>query len=328
MPERPGADWILVKIAYAGICNSDIRRAFGGGAYHYPLIMGHEVSGVVEEAITGAFSIGDRVAVYPLLPCGTCPPCQVGDFPGCLNYDYFGSRRHGGFAEYLYVPRNNLVRIPNQVDVKHAALTEPCAVALHGVNRLNIRPGDSAAVVGFGAIGNMAAQWLRIRGCSRIFAIDIDQDKLELARKMGFIPVDSRSQNADSFVREHTVTQGADRVVEACGLPQTFLQAVRSAGRHGEVLFIGNIYGQLGLGEKEVSDILRKELTILGTWNSGIVPYGHSDWSTVLDHLDRRLEVASLITHTPTLKEGPQIFERIAAGSFGSFGRIVFQISP
>jgi threonine dehydrogenase-like Zn-dependent dehydrogenase len=266
--------------------------------------------------------------VYPLLPCGECLPCQTGDYAQCLDYDYFGSRRDGGFAEYLYVPKDNLVPIPPHVDLLHAALTEPCAVALHGVNRLDIRPGDTAAVIGFGPIGNMVAQWLCIRGCQRIFVMDIDERKLELAGKMGFVPVDSRKQDPVAFVYEHTDGQGADRVVEACGFPQTFLQAVQSAARFGEVLFLGNIHGQFVIGEKDFSAILRKELTILGTWNSRIVPHGHNDWTTSLENMDRKLEVAPLITHTLDLQEGRRVFEKIAEGSFGSFARIVFRIHP
>ena len=89
----------MVQVAYAGICNSDIQRSFGGGAYHYPLIMGHEFSGAVKESFAGSrFSAGDRVVVYPLLPCHTCEACQTGDYAQCLDYDYFGSRRPGGFA--------------------------------------------------------------------------------------------------------------------------------------------------------------------------------------------------------------------------------------
>lgn len=329
MPEKPAADWLLVRVAYAGICSSDIRRGFGGGAYHYPLIMGHEFSGSVEESSPGSrFCTGDRVVVYPLLPCRRCRPCQNGDYAQCQDYDYFGSRRNGGFAEYVYVPEYNIVPVPAHVDLLHAALTEPCAVALHGVNRLNVHPGDSAAVIGFGPIGNMVAQWLRIRGCTRIFAVDIDEHKLELARKMGFIPVDSREQDPVVVLQEHTGGQGVDRVVEACGFPRTFLQAVQSAARFADVLFLGNIHGQFVIGEKDFSSILRKELTILGTWNSRIVPSGHNDWTAALDHMDRKLEVAPLISHTPELQEGPRVFEQVVESSFGSIGKIVFRVHP
>jgi len=327
LPEQPGPDWLLIRVAYAGICNSDIPRGFGGGAYHYPLIMGHEFSGTVAESFASRrFAAGDRVAVYPLLPCHHCEPCQSGSYAQCLDYDYFGSRRDGGFAEYLYVPEENLVPLPAHVDLLHAALTEPGAVALHGVSHLDVHPGDTAVVIGFGPIGCMVAQWFRIRGCTRVFAVDIDSDKLKLAEEMGFIPVNSRNQDPVAAIYQGTGGRGADQVAEACGRPETFLQAVNSAGRLAKVLFLGNIHGRFAIGEKDFSAILRKELTIFGTWNSSIVPRGHNEWTTVLENMDRNLQVAPLLSHTPELEEGPEIFTKLEQGSFGPFGRIIFRV--
>ncbi len=329
MPQKMGPDSVLVRIAYAGICSSDLKRGFGGGAYHYPLIMGHELSGLVEESFPGSlFSQGDRVVVYPLLPCRRCLACQNGAFAQCVRYDYFGSRRDGGFAEYLYVPEANLLPVPGQVELLHAALTEPCAVALHGVSRLNVRIGDSAAVIGFGPIGSLAAQWLSIRGCSPIYAVDIDRRKLALAAELGCHPVNARDTDPVAAIYELTDGRGADRVVEACGQPQTFLQAVQAAGSFGELLFLGNLQGRFTIAEKEFSAILRKELKILGSWNSRIVPREHNDWSIALRYLAGQLRVAPLITHTPPLREGPEIFKRMASGSLGSHGRVVFRVLP
>jgi L-iditol 2-dehydrogenase len=326
-PARPAPDWVLVRVAYAGICNSDIARGLRGGAYHYPLIMGHEFSATVAENDTdGHHTSGDRVTVYPLLPCHRCEPCQSGNFAQCLEYDYLGSRRDGAFTEYLYVPKENIVPVPVHVNLLHAALTEPAAVALHGVNHLHVRPGDTAVVVGFGPIGCMIAQWLRIRGCAQILAVDIDQSKLELAENMGFTPVDSGRQDPVAVTYEKTGGRGAERTVEACGLPDTFLQAVNCAGRFGEVLFLGNIHGQFAIGENDFSAILRKELTIFGTWNSGIVPRGHNDWTTVLESMDKNLQVSPLISHIPELQEGPEIFELLEQGNLRTFGRIVFRV--
>jgi L-iditol 2-dehydrogenase/galactitol-1-phosphate 5-dehydrogenase len=264
--------------------------------------------------------------VYPLVPCHRCEPCQLGNFAQCLDYDYFGSRRDGAFAEYLYVPEDNLVTVPAHVDLLHAALAEPAAVALHGVNHLHVRPSDTAVVVGFGPIGCMVAQWLRIRGCTRLFAVDIDPNKLALAEQMGFTPVDANRQDTVAFVFDKTGGRGAERTVEACGLPATFLQAVNCAGRFGEVLFMGNIHGQFAISESDFSSILRKELTIFGTWNSGIVPREHNEWTTVLENMDSNLQVAPLISHIPQLQDGPDIFKQIEQGNPGTFGRIIFRV--
>ncbi len=326
-PPRPaGARSVLVRIAYAGICGSDIHRAWHGGAYHYPLIMGHELSGVVERATEGGrLAPGTRVTVFPLLPCYRCQACQTGDYAQCERYDYFGSRRDGGFAELLEVPEENLLPLPPHLGLREAALTEPCAVALHGVGRLEVRPGDSGAVFGGGPIGNMAAQWLRLRGAEPVLVVDVDPAGLERAESMGLTPVDARGGDPVERIRDAT-GGGARCTVEAVGLPLTFLQALQAAGRGGQVLFMGNLIGRFEVGDRDFSQILRRELVIRGTWNSRITPRGGDDWSVSLARMERDLRIAPLVTHTPSLEEGPEVFRRLAEGGFGPHGRVVFRI--
>lgn len=307
--ERPTA---LVRVAACGICGSDLPRGFGGKAYFYPLVMGHEFSGIVEEPVEGGrFAKGDRVAVFPLIPKNmeTDPANQTGNYAQSQAYDYYGSRRDGAFSEYLRIPEWNLFPVPEHVNLLHAAMTEPAAVALHGVRKMRVRAGSDAVVFGAGPIGNMTAQWLRIHGCARVFMVDIEPRKLKLAEDMGFVPVDSRQGDPVETIREATAGIGVQYSVEACGLPVTFLQAVQVAGMFGEVVFMGNIAGEFKIGEKDFSNILRKELTIHGTWNSKITPVGIDDWTTVLKHLDNDLVVAPLITDRLPLSEGPAIFD-------------------
>lgn len=314
--KMPGAveDSVLIKVVACGVCGSDIPRGFGGKAYGYPLVMGHEFSGVVAlDSLSGEFRAGDPVAVFPLVPCRQCVACQTGDYAQCEDYNYFGSRCDGGLSEYVYVPEFNLFRIPDHVDILHAAMTEPAAVALHGVRKIKISGGETGVVFGGGPIGNMTAQWLRIRGCERVIVIDVENRKLDVAAGMGFETINALEADPVGGIMELTDGKGASCVVEAVGLPATFLQAIQSARRFGQVVFMGNIQGDFTIGEKYFSDILRKELTIYGTWNSKIVPVGLDDWSTVLKYMDKEFQVAPLISDTPTLEEGPAIFESILA---------------
>jgi L-iditol 2-dehydrogenase len=323
-PQRPGPGWALVRVSHSGICNSDLHRGFEGGAYHYPLVMGHEFSGLVEEpAQDGRLPRGARVVVFPLIPCRRCLPCQTGDYAQCMDYDYIGSRRDGAFAELVWAPEVNLIPVPEGVSMRDASLTEPCAVALHGVSKLSIKPGDTGAVFGGGPIGIMAAQWMRLRGCDAPFVVDVDERKLSLAAAAGFVPVDARVGDPAAQVREKTGGAGADRVIEAIGLPQTFLQATQAAARFGEVVFLGNIRGTFSVGEKDFSSILRRELVIKGTWNSRVVPEGRNDWTTVLSHLGRGIRVEKLFSHTPRLADGADIFRRIL-GRQEFFNKVVF----
>lgn len=310
----PGNQWdngVLVRIVATGICNSDIIRGFEGGTHHYPLIMGHEFSGIVEEGFSSQFPQGERVTAFPLIPCHQCQPCSTGEYAHCLNHDLLGSTRDGSFCEYLWVPEDNLFRIPDNTDIIHAAMTEPAAVALHGVRRLYIKPNSTAAVYGAGPLGNMIAQWMRIYGCTDIYIVDPESRKLQLAEEMGFIPVDASREDPVEKILRYTNGTGTSCTVEAVGLPLTYQQAIQTTARFGQVLFLGNIRGEFRFPEKDFSSILRKEITIRGTWNSNIMPRGKDDWSTVISYLDRELKVAPLISHTPELSEGPEIFRKM-----------------
>jgi len=324
-PQCPGSGWVLIEVAYAGICNSDMYRGFGGGAYHYPLIMGHEFSGIVREAFPGShFVPGDEVVAFPLIPCRRCTPCQTGDFAQCLDYDYIGSRRDGAFAQLVWAPEANIFRVPEGVGLKDASMTEPCAVALHGAGKLPIQPGQTAAVFGGGPIGNMAAQWIGIRGAHKVFVVDVDTQKLAIAAELGFVPIDPASGDPVERIRAATDGAGADHVVEAVGLPGTFLQSVQAAARSGHVVFMGNIRGEFVIGEKDFSSILRREITIHGTWNSRIVPTERNEWTVVLSALGKDMRVAPLISHVADLADGAAIFSRVLSRK-EFFNKVIFK---
>ena len=312
MPRAEGDKKIIVKVLSSGICGSDIQRGFGGEAYHYPLVMGHEFAGeIYDPGESTRFKKKDRVVIFPLLPCYKCSACQVGEYAQCSSYDYYGSRRDGGFADYVVVPEANLIPVPDHVDIIHAAMTEPCAVALHGINKLNIKPGENGLVIGGGPIGLMAAQWMKINGCQKVFVSDVDEKKLKIAEELGLTPINSMNEDLVEFVKKQTDWEGIINVVEACGLPLTFRQAVLCGGRKSRILFMGNIRGTLQLEEGDVSSILRKEMTILGTWNSMVTPEGSNDWVTVLKYMDKEMNVTPLISHILPLSQGPEIFDKI-----------------
>ena len=285
--------WYRMRIAAAGICGSDLGRGFKGGAYHYPLVMGHEFSAVVEEApIGGRYAPGTLAAVYPLLPCGKCAACAKGYIQLCEHYDYFGSRRDGAFAEELYVPESHIIPVPDGVTAEEAAMTEPAAVAYHGTHGFDMAKGARALVIGGGPIGLVAAQWLRIRGAGKIAIADIDQAKLEFAAKFGFVVADAGEY---------------DVVVEACGVSATRTMAAERCARKGVVSFIGNPADDWTLPKSLFSSVLRKELTMRGNWNSVPDP----DWREVLAHAGKDLNLKGLVTARVPMSEGAAAFKRI-----------------
>lgn len=309
LPEPVSDRDVLVRVRAAGVCGSDLPRAFGGGAYHYPLVMGHEIAGVVEAVPPECeYRPGDRVVVFPLIPCRACSACAIGAFAQCEDYDYLGSRRDGGFAEYVSVPAWNLFRVPDRLDLAAAALTEPVAVALHGVGKLSVTPGETAAVFGGGPIGLLVAHWLRIRGCSRVFVVEVDGKKLRIACDLGFDAIDGMKSDPVETIRAAT-GGGVSCAVEACGLPATYRQSLEVVSTFGQVVLLGNLKGGLDLPEAVVSSVLRRELTISGSWNSSVVPAGMNEWTTSLDFLDREINCKPLISHRITLEEAPELFE-------------------
>ena len=156
MPEV-GEDEVLLKIRACGVCGSDIPRVYTKGTYHFPTIPGHEFAGEIVASNDPAL-LGRRAAVFPLLPCHKCPPCKVGEFANCHNYDYYGSRRDGAFAEYLAVKKANLILAPDTLSYDCAAMCEPGAVARAAVRRMNVELGDLVVIYGAGPIGLIAAQ--------------------------------------------------------------------------------------------------------------------------------------------------------------------------
>lgn len=286
VPELPSG-WALVKVLAAGICSSDIPRIFEKGTYHFPTIPGHEFSGRVEAVRGEADSgwIGKRVGVFPLIPCKKCASCLKGQYETCENYDYLGSRRDGGFAEYAAVPVWNLLELPDTVSDVQGALLEPAAVALHAVRRAEISKGDNVCVVGTGAIGLLAGQWANIRGAGRVAVKGRGEAKRSLAESCGLeYLVDAAGEQFD-------------RVIEAVGSETALAESIQLTAPGGRLVLMGNPDGPRCLSQDAYWRILRKQLTLTGTWNSSYGSEG-SDWVETVRAMDRgKLRVQEMASH-------------------------------
>ena len=182
---KPGK--VLIKVAYCGICGSDLPRYFEGGVHAFPQVLGHEFSGTVEAIGEGVstISVGEKVAVAPLVPCGTCENCQKGEPAMCTQYSFIGSREQGAMAEYVVVPEKNCVKVPDTLSLKEAALLEPLTVAIHGIERVRVPAGAEVLVLGAGTIGLLTVLALRAIGVGKIIVVDLNDKKLTLAKKIG-----------------------------------------------------------------------------------------------------------------------------------------------
>jgi L-iditol 2-dehydrogenase len=317
-----GPGEVLLEVAACGVCGSDLDRALRKGSHRVPLILGHEFSGHVRKVGPDVHPswIGALVTVPPLIPCRKCIPCVGGEFGLCTDYSYFGSRVDGAYARFVTVPETNLLRVPDDLDPRLAAMADPAAIALHAIWRCGARLGDSVAVAGAGPIGLLALQLARILGASRTVAIDIVPQKLELARKLGAV---GAFTSAGEALEAHP--DGFDVVIETTGVNAGEEAAVLLAGRHGRVGFIGIPNAPVTFSAKAFDQILRYELTLTGSWNSFSPPFPGAEWRTVIDlFADGRLRGLELITDEVGVDDVPALLPRLADRSEFHLKALVF----
>jgi len=310
----PKRDEALVRVRAAGFCGSDLPRIFEFGTYRFPCTLGHEFAGeVCELPKPGQTNLrqGSRVAVYPLIWCGHCPYCQHGEYPLCDNYDYLGSRRDGGFAEYVSVPVRNLVPIPDEVSFEQAAMTEPAAVSIHGLLQARVQPGERVAVVGGGCIGLMTACLLKTMGCRDVYLIDVDQTRLDLGSRLGFrYLLNPNRTNVSALIRRWSDGLGADLAVESAGTKEALALALGVPRKGGRVLLLGQMHTEIRIVEQIYNQVVRRQLQLFGSWNSTIAKLPLNEWEAVLGMIAQGyLDLSPLITHRYPFREALQAVE-------------------
>lgn len=287
-------DEVLVKIAYCGICGSDIPRVYSKGTYHFPTVIGHEFSGTVVHDPKGELD-GAKVAVFPLLPCFKCESCKDENYALCSDYDYYGSRRDGGMAEYLAVKRFNILPLPEGVSLAAGAMCEPSSVALHAIKKLGDIAGKALLISGAGPIGLIAAMWAKSRGAEKVYFFDIDGEKIKAAKQMGFF--------------EYTDDVSVDLCIEGTGAGPALVRCLKALKPFGQIVLMGNPSRGIELTQQDYWLILRKELRLFGTWNSS---FGEkqNDWRDALVGMsDGTITPEKFITHKVAFEEYKKAFE-------------------
>lgn len=300
----PGNGEVLLKVAACGVCGSDLARMLKKGAWKLPLVCGHEFSAWVSELGPGVteVAVGDLVTVPPMIPCGQCPPCVQGHYSLCEDYDYYGSRRHGAYAEYVAGPAKLLLKVPADLDPRAAAMVDPAAIALHAIWRTKLRHGHRVAVIGGGGpIGLFAIQWARLAGATEVVAIDVSPDKLRLATLAG----------ADNGVAPAEVAaicgRGFDVVIECSGHPAAEDQAVGITARHGDAVFIGIPNADVRISDANWARFMRLEINLIGAWNSFSAPFPGAEWTTSVAMMQSgALKWEFMITHELPLSKVAQ----------------------
>lgn len=293
---------VLVKVKAVGVCGSDIPRIYVTGTYSYPLIPGHEFSGLVEAVggETGQEWLGKRVGVFPLISCGECIPCKNKQYEMCRHYNYLGSRCDGGFAEYVAVPVWNLIELPEGVAFEEAAMLEPMAVAVHAIRQMDLKGQETAAVIGLGTVGILLTMFLREMGIKKILTVGNKDFQKEMVSKQGISAedyCDSRQCQVDRWLQSAAGEKGIDVIFECVGKQETIIQAIENVMPGGRVQLVGNPASDILLGRNVYWKILRNQLTVKGSWNSSFTHDAEDDWHYVLERLaQRRVSPGQYIT--------------------------------
>ena len=262
---RLGEGEVLVRVDACGICGTDLHILDGRSRSTPPVVLGHEYAGIVEDAARGSsVQAGTRVAVDPNISCGTCFYCRRGLVHLCSNLRALGVDIDGGMAEYSIVPVRQLHQLPKDLSPDEGALIEPVSCIVHGLDRANVRPGDSVIIIGGGAAGLLMLQLVVRAGAAMTLVIEPRSQKRDLAKRLGANFVMDPADDIVARVRELTQV-GADVVIECVGRPETMRMSLDLARRGGTVEF----FGVCPIGatiDIEPNAIYAKELTIVGSY--------------------------------------------------------------
>ncbi len=245
-----GPEEILVKVKTTLTCGTDVKMyKRGHPKIKPPMILGHEFAGTVAEVgdkASDRFKAGQRVAVANSAPCNNCLFCKIGKPNLCehLLETLIGFSVDGAFAEYIRIPapivRQNTYKMPDNIPFEEAAMLEPLACAINGNDAVNINLGDTVVIIGSGPIGLMHLQLARLKGASKVIITDLRKERLNIASRLGAdVVIDASTEDQLSRVKELTKGLGADVVIEAVGLSQTWELAVKMTRKAGTTLFFG-----------------------------------------------------------------------------------------
>ena len=303
---------VLVRVKACGICGSDVHGMDGStGRRNPPLIMGHEASGIIEEAGDKviSFRVGDRVTFdsteYKLNDWYTLQgKYNLSNDRKVLGVSPKEYRRHGAFAEYVVVPEHILYKLPDGVSYEQAAMVEPVAVATHAIGLTPMKMRDVVLVVGTGMIGLFLVQVLKISNAGKIIAIDLDEKKLDLARKFGAeTTISAKDPDLQSKILDQTHGRGADIAYEAVGIEATVHIAIENVRKGGAVTLVGNLAPNVNF---PLQSVVTREIRVQGSCAIA------GEYPQVLEMMEKGLvDVESLLSATAPLKDGASWFKRL-----------------
>ena len=317
---KPSRGEVLVDVKACGICGSDLHGMDGrSGRRIPPIIMGHEAAGEIVSLGEGVsdYKIGDRVTFDSTEFCGGCPDCKAGFINLCINRKVLGVscadfRRHGCFAEQVVLPQRLLYRLPDALSYEKAAFAEPVSIALHAVN-LAPKPNanssapaerqECAVVVGAGLIGLLVLQALKARGWQRVYAVDLDDSRLALAKKLGAEEVFNAKEDGLSMkLRALSGGDGVDASFEVVGAAAPLDLAIMSVRKGGTVVLVGNLQPSVPF---PLQQVVTRQITLRGSCSCA------GEYPEAIQRIqDGSIQVEPLLSIVAPLSEGAEWFHK------------------
>lgn len=296
----PGPNEVLIRVERVGICGSELSGFLGHNSLRKPpLVMGHEFSGIVEQVGSGEgqarFRQGDRVTANPLVSCGRCRACTTGAAQLCPERQLIGAHRPGAFAEYVAIAEKNVYRLDDHVSFDEGAFAEPFACAVHICKLLRPLPTDRLLIMGAGPIGLLALQAAKVYGLQQVVVVDINEQRLEIAKELGAVTV----TRVSSLVEGHTF----DAAIDAVGMELTRQTCVESVRPGGRVIFTGLHEDTSRL---PINQIIRSEIQMTGAF-----AYHSDDFETALQWISEGRVSLSPWTKLAPLESGSACFDML-----------------
>lgn len=309
---------VLVEVKTAAICGTDVHFfEWDEGAKNFPLtfprVLGHEAAGIIRAVspdVTG-FEVGDCVAFETHIPCNQCFACKTGNAHNCESLSILGIDRDGAFASLVSAPTSILYPLPKHLTFEAGALLEPAGVAMHALQRSELRLGDTVAVVGCGPIGLMTCALASIASASRVLAFDINEARLEAARNLGAVAINPNHGDVVAEVQALTRSRGGvDVAIEVSGAPAVYSWVFNTIRREGTLVTVG--HPGVPVEVDVAKSINKRGLTIRGVFGRRM----WSTWSALVALLEtERIDLEAFITHRFPLPEFDKAFNALKEGA-------------
>lgn len=313
----PGEDEILIKVAYSGICGSELSGFLGHNSLRQPgIIFGHEFSGTIVGTgkSSAGLSVGQRVTANPLITCGHCRQCKRGQQQLCLNRKLLSASLPGSNADYVKVPASFVYPLPDRVSLEQGAMVEPIACAVRAVELASLSPSDSVLIMGMGPIGQLIMQVVKLHGVQNIIAVDMNNDRLKMVEQLGAKTINPQEADTIVKVREFTEGYGVDVAIDAVGAGITRNTCIQCASVGGTVIFTGLHEANSTL---PINDMIRTETRTIGAF-----AYSTTNFETALRWIvEERIGLKEGIVMAP-LEEGAHWFEQLL-GSPGNVSKVL-----